>query len=156
MTKKIAVFLFAAVVFAAACNKPQEAEKPVTEETEITVEETFVPQTNDEVKDAGFQQETASSEDTQKAGNINDIQILFSDCNSDEDCVAIYPSCCKEAYTPFFINKTYEQEFVSEYKRISGEPETCPEDIKCPDTNFSGSRAACLSGKCVEALMDYK
>lgn len=156
MTKKLAVFLFAATVLAAACNKPQEAQTPVAEEAEITVEETFVPQTNDEVKDAGLQQETASSEDTQKAGNINDIQILFSDCNNDEDCIPVYPSCCKEAYTPFFINKAYENEFLSEYKRISGEPDPCTQDIKCPDTNFAGSKAACLSGRCVEAIVDYK
>lgn len=157
MTKKLAVFLFAAAVFAAACNKPQEAEKPAVEEVAVTVEETIVPETTQETaqeaKDADLQEENATAENTEKAGNINDIQALFAECNTDEDCVAVYPSCCKEAFAPFFINKKYTDEFTKEFKRLSNEPTPCP---KCPDTNFSGSKSVCLSGKCVEAIMDYK
>lgn len=153
MTKKLAVFLFMATVFAAACNKPQEAQQPIVEEAEVTVEETFVPETNQEAKEAGLQEENTLAENTEKAGNINDIQALFAECNTDEDCVAVYPSCCKEAFAPFFINKQYESEFIQEFKRLSNEPTPCQQ---CPDTNFSGSKSVCLSGKCVEAIMDYK
>ena len=37
-----------------------------------------------------------------------------SGCQEDADCAVVFPSCCKEAYAPYFVNKQYEKELIKE------------------------------------------
>ena len=122
---------------------------------EVIVEETILPQDQDNPQ-AGAEGSSLNEteEEAAKSNSMSDIQDLFSGCETDEDCVAVFPSCCKEAYAPYFINKQYEQEFIKEFKRISGEPEQCPEASKCPRSYFGGAKAACVSGRCLESIFN--
>ena len=153
MKTKSAVILFAAIIALAACNQaPQSA----PEAEEVAVAEDAIISEGGDVQERIFEEETAPEGEIQQSNSMIDIQNLFSGCVSSEECMAVYPSCCKEAQAPFFINKEYEQEFIQQYKRVSGEPEVCPENIQCPDKNFGGSHVVCVSGKCLEAIMDVQ
>ncbi len=163
---KSAIIILAAlaviVVAWKAMSKPQDkisagenaANGEVVAE-EVIVEETILPQDQEaaqpEKEIIGYE---ATEEDAAKSNSMSDIQDLFSGCETDEDCVAVYPSCCKEAYAPYFVNKQYEQELIKEYKRVSGEPEQCPEVSKCPRSYFGGAKAACVSGRCLQSIFD--
>ena len=122
---------------------------------EDIVEETALPQDQQTAQpEKEITSYEATEEDAAKSNSMSDIQDLFSGCETDDDCVAVYPSCCKEAYAPYFVNKQYEQELIKEYKRISGEPEQCPELSKCPRSYFGGAKAACVSGRCLQSIFN--
>lgn len=149
---KLMIFTAAALtLIASACNKPA-AEGTEVDEAEVIVAETVLPQ--DEAQNGNFTEEAEVDAEAEKADNMSDIQELFSGCQEDADCAVVFPSCCKEAYAPYFVNKQYEQELIKEYKRITGEPEKCPEVSKCPRSYFGGAKAACVSGRCLESLFD--
>ncbi len=146
---KLMIFVLAALALASACNKPA-AEGTETVDAEVIVEETVLPQDNAQ---GGNQAEEAEAE-AEKTNSMSDIQELFSGCQEDADCAVVFPSCCKEAYAPYFVNKQYEKELIKEYKRITGEPEKCPEVSKCPRSYFGGAKAACVSGRCLQSIFD--
>lgn len=135
-------------LFAAACNKPSATEETVS--AEVVVEETVLPQDN--ATEAVAAEELDAEAET--SNSMSDIQELFSGCKEDADCAVVFPSCCKEAYAPYFVNKQYEKELIKEYKRLTGEPEKCPEVSKCPRSYFGGAKAACVSGRCLQSIFD--
>lgn len=147
---KLMIFALAALTFICAACKQPSAEQGETVAAEVIVEETVLPQDNAQ---GGNQAEEADAE-AEKANSMSDIQELFSGCQEDSDCAVVFPSCCKEAYAPYFVNKQYEKELIKEYKRITGEPEKCPEVSKCPRSYFGGAKAACVSGRCLQSIFD--
>ena len=144
------IFALAALTLASAACKQPSAEQGETVAAEVIVEETVLPQDNAQ---SANQAEEADAE-AEKANSMSDIQELFSGCQEDADCAVVFPSCCKEAYAPYFVNKQYEKELIKEYKRITGEPEKCPEVSRCPRSYFGGAKAACVSGRCLQSIFD--
>lgn len=147
---KLMIFALTALTLASAACKQPSAEQGETVAAEVIVEETVLPQDNAQ---SANQAEEADAE-AEKANSMSDIQELFSGCQEDADCAVVFPSCCKEAYAPYFVNKQYEKELVKEYKRITGEPEKCPEVSRCPRSYFGGAKAACVSGRCLQSIFD--
>lgn len=147
---KLMIFALAALTLASAACKQPSAEQGETVAAEVIVEETVLPQDNAQ---SANQAEEADAE-AEKANSMSDIQELFSGCQEDADCAVVFPSCCKEAYAPYFVNKQYEKELIKEYKRITGEPEKCPEVSRCPRSYFGGAKAACVSGRCLQSIFD--
>lgn len=144
------IFALAALMLASAACKQPSAEQGETVAAEVIVEETVLPQDNAQ----GANQAEEADAEAEKANSMSDIQELFSGCQEDADCAVVFPSCCKEAYAPYFVNKQYEKELVKEYKRITGEPEKCPEVSRCPRSYFGGAKAACVSGRCLQSIFD--
>ena len=147
---KLMIFALAALTLASAACKQPSAEQGETVAAEVIVEETVLPQDNAQ---SANQAEEADAE-AEKGNSMSDIQELFSGYQEDADCAVVFPSCCKEAYAPYFVNKQYEKELVKEYKRITGEPEKCPEVSRCPRSYFGGAKAACVSGRCLQSIFD--
>ncbi len=147
---KLMIFVLAALTLASAACKQPSAEQGETVAAEVIVEETVLPQDNAQ----GANQVEEADAEAEKANSMSDIQELFSGCQEDADCAVVFPSCCKEAYAPYFVNKQYEKELVKEYKRITGEPEKCPEVSRCPRSYFGGAKAACVSGRCLQSIFD--
>lgn len=147
---KLMIFALAALMLASAACKQPSAEQGETVAAEVIVEETVLPQDNAQ----GANQAEEADAEAEKANSMSDIQELFSGCQEDADCAVVFPSCCKEAYAPYFVNKQYEKELVKEYKRITGEPEKCPEVSRCPRSYFGGAKAACVSGRCLQSIFD--
>lgn len=147
---KLMIFALAVLTLASAACKQPSAEQDETVTAEVIVEETVLPQDNAQ---GGNQAEETDAE-AEKANSMSDIQELFSGCREDADCAVVFPSCCKEAYAPYFVNKQYEKELIKEYKRITGEPEKCPEVSRCPRSYFGGAKAACVSGRCLQSIFD--
>lgn len=147
---KLMIFALAALTIASAACKQPSAEQGETVAAEVIVEETVLPQDNAQ----GPNQAEEADAEAEKANSMSDIQELFSGCQEDSDCAVVFPSCCKEAYAPYFVNKQYEKELVKEYKRITGEPEKCPEVSRCPRSYFGGAKAACVSGRCLQSIFD--
>ncbi len=153
--KSIIIILAALAVIVVAwkaMNGPKEYLPQEISAEEVIVEETILPREGDGPQTTSGLNDT--EEDAAKSNSMSDIQDLFSGCETDEDCVAVFPSCCKEAYAPYFVNKQYEQELIKEYKRVSGEPEQCPEASKCPRSYFGGAKAACVSGRCLQSIFN--
>ena len=146
------IFALAALTLASAACKQPSAEQDETVAAEVIVEETVLPQDN--AQGANQAEEADADAEAEKANSMSDIQELFSGCQEDADCAVVFPSCCKEAYAPYFVNKQYEKELVKEYKRITGEPEKCPEVSSCPKSYFGGAKAACVSGRCLQSIFD--
>lgn len=149
---KLMIFALAALTLASAACKQPSAEQGETVAAEVIVEETVLPQDN--AQGANQAEEADADAEAEKANSMSDIQELFSGCQEDADCAVVFPSCCKEAYAPYFVNKQYEKELVKEYKRITGEPEKCPEVSSCPKSYFGGAKAACVSGRCLQSIFD--
>lgn len=147
---KLMIFALAALTLASAACKQPSAEQGETVAAEVIVEETVLPQDNVQ----GANQAEEADAEAEKANSMSDIQELFSGCQEDADCAVVFPSCCKEAYAPYFVNKQYEKELIKEYKRITGEPEKCPEVSRCPRSYFGGAKAACVSGRCLQSIFD--
>lgn len=147
---KLMIFALAALTLASAACKQPSAEQGETVAAEVIVEETVLPQDNAQ----GANQAEEADAEAEKANSMSDIQELFSGCQEDEDCAVVFPSCCKKAYAPYFVNKQYEKELIKEYKRITGEPEKCPEVSSCPKSYFGGAKAACVSGRCLQSIFD--
>lgn len=146
------IFALAALTLASAACKQPSAEQGETVAAEVIVEETVLPQDN--AQGANQAEEADADAEAEKANSMSDIQELFSGCQEDADCAVVFPSCCKEAYAPYFVNKQYEKELIKEYKRITGEPEKCPEVSSCPKSYFGGAKAACVSGRCLQSIFD--
>lgn len=149
---KLMIFALAALTLASAACKQPSAEQGETVAAEVIVEETVLPQDN--AQGANQAEEADADAEAEKANSMSDIQELFSGCQEDADCAVVFPSCCKEAYAPYFVNKQYEKELIKEYKRITGEPEKCPEVSSCPKSYFGGAKAACVSGRCLQSIFD--
>lgn len=149
---KFLAFILALTVLAACGKSPaNEADtEEVSTSESVVVEETVLPETGDS---NSFKEEDMDKEAAQ-SDNMGDIQELFSGCQTDADCAVVFPSCCKEAYAPYFVNNEYKDELIKEYKRITGEPEQCPEVSKCPRSSFAGAKAACVGGRCLESIFD--
>lgn len=147
---KLMIFALAALTLVCAACKQPSAEQGETVAAEVIVEETLLPQDNAQ----GENQTEEADAEAEKANSMSDIQELFSGCQEDADCAVVFPSCCKEAYAPYFVNKQYEKELIKEYKRITGEPEKCPEVSRCPRSYFGGAKAACVSGRCLQSIFD--
>lgn len=151
---KLMIFALAALTLASAACKQPSAEQGETVAAEVIVEETVLPQDNAQGANQAEEADADADAEAEKANSMSDIQELFSGCQEDADCAVVFPSCCKEAYAPYFVNKQYEKELVKEYKRITGEPEKCPEVSSCPKSYFGGAKAACVSGRCLQSIFD--
>jgi len=116
--------------FAAGCNK-----KPKEEQAAAEKEIAALP---------------VVSPESQKKTNF--ALVDANTCMTNEDCVAVFPTCCGEANPPFYVNKEYQKEFIKEYKRINRE-ETCPVAQQCPISYFGmATKTVCKKNICIEAM----
>ena len=78
--------------------------------------------------------------------------IEANTCNTDADCVAVFPTCCGTANPPFYINRQYKEQFTEKYKEINHE-QVCEVTLKCPISYFGmATKTKCDKNICVEAI----
>lgn len=130
---KFFIFIFAISFFAAAlggCDRRPKAEKEAQKRAEAALPEISPPS---QVK-------------------TDNAVIHAGTCSADSDCVAVFPSCCGEANPPYYINKLYKEDFISDYKEINKE-DPCPKDLMCPVSYFGKAvYTRCKNNICIEAL----
>ena len=100
---KFFIFICVAAVFTASlsgCDRRPKAEKEAEKRAEAALPKVSPPS---QVK-------------------TDNAVIHAGTCSADSDCVAVFPSCCGEANPPYYINKLYKEDFVSDYRKIKKEP----------------------------------